>query len=301
MRKLEKVSIIGLGAVGCTYGSKLQDLMKNSFKVIASKERALKYRNNGFIINGNRYDFTYADPNEKCEPDDLIIVSVKSTQLKQAIEDIKNHVGQNTIILSLLNGITSEEMIGNTYGMEKLLYSICIGDYIHKNNVINFSDICHIKFGEKTNFSYSEKVQSVKDLFDRAKISYEIPEDMMHILWWKFMMNVGINQSSAVLKGTYGTFQSNKYAIELMDSAMKEVVELSKKTGVNLNQKDLDNWYKLLSTVNPNSRTSMCQDVLSGKKTEVDIFAGTVCDLGKKYGIETPVNKTLLNIIKSME
>lgn len=82
---------------------------------------------------------------------------------------------------------------------------------------------------------------------------------------------------------------------------MKEVVELSKKAGVNLNQEDLDNWYKLLSTVNPNSRTSMCQDVLSGKKTEVDIFAGTVCELGKKYEIETPVNKTLLNIIKSIE
>lgn len=301
MKKLEKISMIGLGAVGCAYGSKFYDLCPYNFKVIANADRALKYKKSGFIINGKQYDFTYINPDEKCEPADLIIVSVKSNQLNEAVKDIRNHVGENTIILSLLNGITSEEIIGQAYGMDKLLYSICIGDYSRTGNNVEFSNICHIKFGEENNLNYSEKVESVKELFDRAKISYEIPENMLHTLWWKFMVNVGINQPSAVLRATYGIFQSKKEARELMDSAMREVVSISQKTGVNLKEDDITSWYKLLDTVNPDSRTSMCQDILSGRKTEVDIFAGTVCELGKKYGIETPVNKTLLNLIKSIE
>lgn len=301
MKKIKNISMIGLGAIGCTYASKLYDWNPECIKIIAGGERSERYKQNGFIINGKKYDFTYVDPDQKYEPDDLILVAVKSNQLSQAINDIKNHVGKDTIILSLLNGITSEEIIGEKYGMDKVLYSLCIGDANRKGNKIDFSDIYCLNFGEKANIHYSEKVQAVKDLLESAKIHYKIPQDMMHSLWWKFMVNVGINQSSAILKGTYGTFQKSKDARELMESAMREVVRISVKVGVNLNDKDIEDWYKLLDKVAPNGRTSMCQDILFGRKTEVEIFAGTVCSLGKKYGVETPVNKTFYNIIKVME
>lgn len=301
MKSIEKISMIGLGAIGCIYGSKLQDLDKNNFKVIVGDKRAAKYRENGFVVNGKQYNFNYINPKEKCEPADFVIVSVKANQLEEAIKDIKNHVGENTIILSLLNGITSEEIIGKAYGMDKIIYALCIGDANRTDNSVEFSNLCHIQFGEKVNEEYSEKVMVVKELFDKAKIPYKIPPDMMHAMWWKFMINVGINQASAVIRGTYGTFQRKKHAKELMEAAMWEVVWVSEKVGVNLNGSDIEQWYKLLDTVNPDSRTSMCQDILFGRKTEVDIFAGTVCELGEKYGIETPVNKTLYNIIKAIE
>lgn len=115
------------------------------------------------------------------------------------------------------------------------------------------------------------------------------------------MINVGINQTSAVIKGTYGVFQEVKEARELMESAMWEVVNLSEKVGINLDKGDIDKWYKVLDTMNPNSKTSMFEDITYGRKTEVDMFAGTVCKLGEKYGVDTPVNKTLLKIIKAVE
>lgn len=302
MGKIKNISLIGLGAIGCAYGSKIYDMNPEAIKVIAGGERAKRYREDGFFINGKKYNFQYVTPEEKCEPADLIIVAVKSNQLHKAIEDIKNHVGQNTIILSLLNGITSEEIIGRVFGMDKMLYSLCVAiDANRDGNNINFSSYGNITFGEKNNTNYSQRVVAVKEIFEKAGIPYVIPEDMLHALWWKFMINVSINQCSAVLRAKYGVFQSNTEARNLMDSAMMEVVKLSEKTGVNLNNEDIKKWYEVLYNMNPNSRTSMLQDVESGRKTEVDMFAGTVCGLGNKYKLDTPVNRTLYNIIKVIE
>ena len=115
------------------------------------------------------------------------------------------------------------------------------------------------------------------------------------------MVNVGINQCSAVTRGRFGVFQKVDEAKKLMESAMWEVVTLSEKAGIYLNNTDVEKWYEVLYSLDPNSRTSMLEDIECGRKTEVEIFAGTVCELGEKYGISTPVNKTLLQIIKVIE
>lgn len=144
-------------------------------------------------------------------------------------------------------------------------------------------------------------MNAVKNLFDRAGIDYKIPENMMRALWYKFMVNVGINQSSAVTGGRYGTFQTNQPAIDLMISAMREVISISEKAGIGLNEQDIRNQLDIFKKMNPEGRTSMLQDIESGRKTEVDMFSGTVCRLGEKYGVLTPVNRTLYRIIKTLE
>lgn len=297
---IKNISLIGAGAVGCIYGKDLYELDSKSFNIIAEGERLHRYRENGFIINGKKYDFNYITPDEKGE-DDLIIVAVKENKLEEAIKNIRNRIGKNTIILSLLNGITSEEIIGKEYGIDKLLYSLCIIQATRKGNKVHAAPGYKIVFGEKENKVYSKKVQEVKELFERAQIPYEIPENMLHSLWSKFMFNVGINPTSAILKGDYGLFQKKIEAKEVMDAAMREVIILSQRVGANLNEEDIKAWHKVLDRCEPDGTTSMCQDILAGRKTEIDMFSGTVCKLGEKYGIKTPVNKLLLNLIKAIE
>jgi len=300
--QIKKVSIIGLGAVGCIYASRLHDMDYASVTVIADVDRIERYKRDKYIINGRAYDFNYVSPEEKTEPADLIIVSVKFNNLKQAINEINNHVGEDTIILSLLNGISSEEIIGETYGLDKLLYGICIGiDAVRQGNVVTFSKSGKLVFGERANVIYSPKVQAVKELFDSAEIPYKIPEDMIRFLWWKFMVNVGINQSSAILGAHYNVFQTNSDARALMEAAMWEVINVSKKVGINLNENDLLSWYEVLYKLSPEGRTSMLEDIENRRKTEIELFGETVCMLGEKYGVETPVNKTLVSIIKVLE
>lgn len=302
MKTIKNISIIGLGAVGCAYAGMFQNADPGSLKIIADEGRIERYKKDGFIINGKRYDFDYITPEEECPPADLVVIATKLHGLDEAVKSIKNHVGPDTIILSLLNGIFSEEVVGKEYGMDKILYSFVAGiDSIRVGNKVNFVSTGKIHFGEKDNTSYSAKVKAVKELFDNVGISYIIRENMIHALWWKFMLNVGLNQASAVLKAPYGVLDKVKEANDLMLSAMKEVVAISKVNGINLNQKDIDDFNSTLKNLYPQGKTSMLQDVEAKRKTEVEMFAGAVCELGKKYGVATPVNEVLYKIIRAME
>lgn len=302
MSGIKKVSLIGLGSIGGTYASKLHDMDPGCLTVIANQERIDRYSAKGVSVNGKRYDFNYMTPEQKSEPSDLIIVSVKFHQLQQAIKDIKNHVGPNTIILSLMNGISSERLIGDVYGMEKLLYGMVLAiDAERHGTEISYASTAKIYFGEADNIVYSEKVKAVKELFDKAKITYIIPDNMLYTLWWKFMFNVGINQTSAVLRATYKVYQEVPEAEDFFRAAMKEVLILSQKAGINLKESDMEEFISLVKRQSPDSKTSMLQDVEAGRKTEVEMLAGTVCELGAKYGVETPVNRVLFDMIRINE
>lgn len=305
MNTIEKVSIIGLGALGSAYFSQISKFLPlENISVIAGGARAEKYRSNGVQINGRDYKLRVIEPERRCEPADLLIFGVKFNQLAEAVAEVKNHIGTDTIIISLLNGITSEEVIGRAYGMEKMLYCISVGiDAVREGTATTFKNLGTIPFGEKNNFpgNYSPKVLKLKEFFTRTQINYSIPEDMMRMLWWKFMVNVGVNQVSAVLRASYGVFHNVKEARDIMTASMNEVINISQVAGINLTQTDVDDWLEVIYKLSPTGKTSMLQDMEAGRQTEVDIFAGTVVELGVKYDVPTPVNKMLLDIIKASE
>ncbi len=123
----------------------------------------------------------------------------------------------------------------------------------------------------------------------------------MRMLWWKFMVNVGVNQASAVLHAPYGVFQTNPEAQGLMRSLMQEVVALAKALNVNLTLQDINEWQLVMNQLSPQGKTSMLQDIEARRKTEVEIFGGKVIELGKTYGVPTPVNQTIVQIIRVLE
>ena len=105
------ITLIGLGAIGSVYGNLLRQVNDVNLRVLVDTERKTRYEAEGVYVNGERVPFVFITLEEVTIPADLIIVSVKYSHLTQAIRDIHNHVGENTMIMSLLNGITSEEEI----------------------------------------------------------------------------------------------------------------------------------------------------------------------------------------------
>jgi 2-dehydropantoate 2-reductase len=302
MRSIQNVYISGLGAVGSAYAAKLYEYNPELVTVIADTDRIQRYRRAGIIVNQKEYSFKFIEPEIKADPADLIIIAVKQHHLHESITAIRHFVGEKTIILSLLNGITSEEVIGGRYGSEKLLYSFVVGtDSVREGNSTRYTSIGKIVFGEKDNRIDSPKVQAVKELFDATGIPYEIPKDILREIWWKWMMNVGINQVSAILKAPYGVFQKVGEARALMEMAAREVLQLAEKVGIQLSLEDLQTYFKIVNSLSPQGKTSMLQDIEAGRKTEVEGFAGTVLALGRQYGVETPVNEVLFRMMRTLE
>ena len=298
---IEKIAIMGAGALGAAYGAILYEMDPQCICLIASGERYDKLKRDGVVVNGKRYPIAVVRP-EESSPVDLLIVAVKHHHLDQAIAEVKKAIGPATMVLSVMNGIDSEERIGAVYGMDKVVYGLTLGiDAVREGNSVNYTNQGRIFFGEAKNPDMTARVRRIKELFDRAGIAHVIPPDMIRSLWFKYMVNVGANQTSAVLRANYGALRSSSEARELMESAMREVIAIARAIQVDLQEVDIGEWYKVLNALSPEGKTSMFQDVEAGRKTEVEMFAGKVIEMGKRYGIPTPVNQRLFDELKRIE
>ena len=302
MLVIQKVIVSGLGAIGSAYAARIYDTSPELVTVVVDTERLERYQREGITINGKAYSFRMVTPDVSEKPADLILIAVKYHQLGEAIQEIRNFVGENTIILSLQNGITSETMVGEAFGMDKVLHSFVVGtDAVRVGTSTRYSSIGKIVFGDRSNRRDDPKVLAVQEFFDRVHVPYEVPNDIMREMWWKFMMNVGVNQVSAVLKAPYGVFRKVKEARELWEMAAREVLAIAERAGIHLVEADIQEHLRIAEALSPEGKTSMLQDVEAGRKTEVEIFAGTVAQMGDAYGIDTPVNDLLFKLIRAME
>jgi 2-dehydropantoate 2-reductase len=201
---MNKVTIIGSGAVGAMYGLRLHQLLgKESVTFLADKQRRERYTKEGLYLNGEKVEFTFTDPKD-AKVSDLVIIATKNLQLEQAVKQIQSSVGEHTVILSLLNGIDSEQKLSEAYGEAHVLYGFAVGlNSTHVGNRIDFSEEGRIVFGEKDN-SRSERIEAICSLFKRAHINYVVPQDIRLELWKKFMLNTACNTISALCRATYG-------------------------------------------------------------------------------------------------
>lgn len=300
MRDIKNVLICGLGAIGSIYADKIQKFNPDSLRVLVDEERFERYSSNPIIFNGNELHFNYILPNDDNFKADLVIIATKYDGLSDVIKNMKNFIQSDTVILALLNGVTSEKIIAETYGREKLLYSYFIGHSAVRTgrNVIH-DDVNTIVYGSE-NTADIENVQRVKKYFDSVGINYKIPEDIMHSLWLKYMLNVSANQSTAILRLTFGEMLANEKCMDFAINIMKEVQQIAKAEGVKNTDIMIDETIAHLHTMIPEGKTSMLQDVEAGRKTEVDMFAGTVIELGLKHNIQTPYNQIIKEILDAI-
>ena len=297
MKDIKNVLICGLGAIGSIYAEIIKKTC--TLKVLVDENRLNRYKTNPLIFNGKELIVDYILPSETNFKADLIIIATKFDGLNDAVKNIQNFVNDDTVILSLLNGINSEKIIAEKYGEEKILDSYFIGhSAVRVGRKVEQDGVHTIVFGTDKNFNNLERV---KDFFDKAKINYEIPQDIKYSMWLKYMLNVSTNQTSAILGYNFGQIMNNKKCMDFVIEIMKEVQAIAKAEGIQNSEKMLQDALKALAKMTPDGKTSMLQDIEAGRKTEVEMFAGTMVALGKKYSIPTPYNTVLKGLIEAKE
>lgn len=300
MKDIENVIICGLGAIGSIYADIIHRYDSTKLKVLVDKNRLEKYTKNPKTFNGRPLTVDYILPENTDFKADLIIIATKFDGLNDVIKNIENFVGEDTIIISLLNGVTSEDIIAQKYGWEKLPIAYYIGhSAMRSGNEITHDGVNTVVFGvknpEKTDVAV---IDCVKKYFDRVGINYKTPDDMLRAYWLKFMLNVSSNQPSAILRMTFGDMQKNPKFLEFMKHIIDEVASIAKAEGVNNTETMYDEAMKSFFSMTSDGKTSMLQDVEAKRKTEVELFAGTIIDFGEKHGIPTPYNMVLKEMLE---
>jgi len=305
-RDIKNVSFVGCGALGILYASlMLRHLAPEQLQFIAGPDRIARYQQTEFSANSVRQDFRFV-PSEALDarPADLIILTVKAYGLDDAISLIRNYVGPDTLILSFLNGISSEEAIAAAYGPSRVVPCLVSGlDATRTDYAVRFSNPGCIYFGASED-TRPQDLERIARFFDAVDLPSSCEPDITRKLWWKFMLNVGTNQTSALLRAPYGLFQSSPDARQIAEMAMREVCALSVKRGIGgagLGESDIAEVFAVLDVLDPSGMTSMCQDIRAGRRTEVDIFAAAVIKLGRELGVPVPINTFLYHAIRALE
>lgn len=301
MKEIKNVSIIGMGALGVMYGSHLAHHMGfDHVTYIMDEKRYEKYKGSTVTCNGEKLSFTCV-PASQAVPADLVIVAVKSTGLTEALDTMKNCIGPDTVILSVMNGISSEEIIGERYGAEHMIYAVAQGmDAMKFGAELTYSKMGVLCIGARLE-SQKEGLDRVCCLFDRTELPYVREKDILHRLWSKFMLNVGVNQTCMVYSCTYGDVWRPGKERDTMIGAMREVIAVANAEGIDLSESDLEEYDRIIRTLRADGTPSMGQDRIARRHSEVEMFAGTVIRRGQKAGIPTPVNQWLYDQVQEIE
>ena len=299
---IQTTAIIGMGALGLLYADRIVKARGQEGTVfILDDERMEKYKGRKFTINGEVKEFAMVAASAM-KPVDLVIVAVKYNGLPSAIETMKSCVGKDTTILSVMNGIDSEEMIAETYGKEHLIYTVAQGmDAMKFGDALNYTKEGELRIGVVEEYQ-KKNLTAVKEYFEDIQMPYTLEDDILKRMWGKFMLNVGVNQTCHAYETTYsGVLTEGSEENRIFTGAMDEVIQLSQAVGINLSQEDAEYYKKIIATLKPDGVPSMRQDGIAKRKTEVEMFAGIVRKLAKKHGIATPVNDLLYDKIKKIE
>ena len=297
---MQTVGIVGLGALGVLFG---QRLLENGadVRVIADETRAERYQKQGVICNGTPVNFRYETP-KTAKPVDLMIFATKESGLRGAMETASGFIGENTLMLSVLNGVSSEETIAARFGEKNVLYCTAQGmDAVKVGNALTYAHAGMIVLGEKLSGEITPRVQAVADFLNAHGVTAKPVGDMVRRQWGKLMLNVGLNQTVMVFEGDYGTVQQPGKPRDIMIAAMREVQKLATLEGYPISDEEFDDWVKLADSLSPVGKPSMRQDGEAHRKSEVELFAGTIIRRAARFRLDVPVNRWLYDTVKKME
>lgn len=300
--RINTVAFIGKGGVGLLYGSMIARVLgDDAVEFVMDDARYERHAADRLRINGEPCSLRSVRASE-ATPADLVILTIKTTGLTQALDTMEAVVGSETRIASLCNGITSEQKIAERFGWQRTVLGICQGmDAVFLNNELTYDKPGEIRFGAAPDTDPAV-VADIADLYSRAGIAHVVEPDIKRRMWTKLMMNVGVNQTCMVYGGTYGnaTERGSEQRRSLV-AAMREARVVANAEGVAIAEADLSQMVELLETLDPAGMPSMAQDRIARRKTEVEEFSGTICRLAAERGIEVPQNEWLYQRIREIE
>lgn len=297
---IKSVAVLGAGAVGSYVIWGLSEKKDIRLGVIASGERAKRLKNKGCKINDTVYHPEVWTP-EEAHGVDFLIVSLKYGALPGALDNITAVTGENTVIMSLMNGVDSEEIIAEKVGAEHLLHAV-IKVASHKENdgyVFNPEATLGIIFGEVSAPYDSERVQAVLDLFSGTGLHYRATDCILEEIWSKFRLNVCNNLPQAILSAGVGCYRDSVHMKAISDGLRAELMAIAEAKGIDISKADVSSGRG--SAVPPTARYSTLQDLDAGRHTEIDMFSGALIRMGKELGIPTPYNEFTYHMIKALE
>jgi 2-dehydropantoate 2-reductase len=305
---VNKVAVIGAGAMGSLFGGLLCEGGLDVTLLDVNAEHVAEIRKNGLKITGFGGDRCVKSIRATTDPSeigraDVVLVQCKARVTREAVRSASEIFGDTTVAISFQNGVGNEEIIAEVVGENRVLGGeTAQGSGMVGPGIIRHAGDLPSHIGEMAG-GISDRVSSIANAFTAAGLNTIASENINKDIWKKLMANVAINPISALCNFYVGEIYDVPETKETILEAIEEAYKVAVAEGIEL---DIDETKSVLDNITgkggtSTNRSGMLVDVLNERKTEIDFINGAIVRLGKKHGIPTPVNKTLVAAVKGKE
>ena len=298
------IIVMGAGAIGSLFGAFLSK--RNHVSLVGRTPHITRITKKGLKITGktnitvNVEAVDSVDQINNKSPD-LIILTVKSYDTENAARMIKPILSDNTIVLSLQNGLNNLEKIGKIINQKKIVAGVTThGALFTKPGIIKHTGLGKTILGELDD-KLTKRVQNLASVFKQADIDTNISTNICSEIWIKTIINSSINPITGMLKCKNGCLLEHPLLEKLVEETCKESSAVARTVGVKLIDADLIKMTKRVIKDTSENYSSMLQSFQKGKKTEIDSINGKIIEIGKQHGIKTPFNDALFSLVKALE
>ncbi len=302
-----KIAIIGAGAMGCLYGAKLSAIPENQVYLLdVWKEHIDAINEKGLMMEEGGETIPYPavkgalDANQAgiC---DLAIVFVKSTLTGAAVKSNKAVFGPDTVALTLQNGLGNIDQICAEIGQDNVI----AGTTAHGATMLGPGKMRHAGKGKtiigEIHGKTTDRITEISSVLNEAGLETEISDNVLGLVWDKLLVNVGINALTAITGLHNGELLDHPEIEELLEAAVSEAHAVAAAKGIRLSHEDPVAHTKAVCVATAANKSSMLQDVLNQRRTEIDMINGAIVREGVSADIAAPVNLVLTNLIKFIQ
>jgi 2-dehydropantoate 2-reductase len=296
------VALIGLGAIGTPIADKLYAYYGDNFYLVASGKRRRKLEGNKLFVNG--IEFTPKIISNKSELENnvsILIVCIKNYDIYSSIDDIRNVINDETIILPLQNGIESYDFFCREFPNNIVLQGYVQGP----NTIINDSEYYYKNPGElhmgNPNKDTYVAAKDAYELLAKANLDVHFEDKIKKMVWKKWMLNVAGNSVTALTGADYSKFKTYPILQQICRDCMSEFLKVAAKEKIELNESDINDVIEYYISYSGNKKTSMLVDVLKKRRTENEFLAGSLLKKAKIYGLNLPITNTLYSLLSIKE
>ena len=301
-----KIAVVGTGALGCLVASLIRHRTKEDVWLLGeSAERVRKIASGGIKVEGISGSFSarvnaISDPKEAgvC---DLVILCVKSYSTDDACKRSRELVAGHTSVLTLQNGIGNVQIMDDYFGSEKVIAGITN----HGATLVSEGHVRHAGRGDtvigRADGRVLGSIRDIAAVLTKAGLETKISKDIDSVVWGKLIINVGINALTAITRLPNGGLIEHDESRQLLRGAVQEAVKVVKRKRIKLVYDDPIQKVESVCRATAGNISSMLQDVLGARRTEIDFINGAIVRQAKALGIQTPVNDFLTNTVKTIE
>jgi 2-dehydropantoate 2-reductase len=231
---------------------------------------------------------------------DIVLFCVKTTDNAATAKDLAPLLAPDAVVVSFQNGVDNVEQIRAAANLDALPAVVYIGVSVPEPGKIKHAGRGDLVFGPRT-----EKTERIAAVFDRAGVPCRISENIAGELWTKLVWNCALNAISALGRVKYGQIAASSDARQVVRSLVEEIWEVASAAGIRFpDLADVDAAFAgacKIATQIPDALSSTAQDILRGKRTEIDSLNGYISRRGAELGVPTPVNHAMFTMVKLLE